>query len=188
MAHGRAVPTRSATPDALIARPWSNSGYDSLASCPGIKAVVHVLHPGDVVCADAGDRLETLLGSCVAIVLTDPRRTIGVMCHIVHAASPSGGSCHETAHAEPALATMYALLLARGIYPPLCEAYVYGGGNMFPALIRDRHVGDSNACWALGALSRDRIRVLGHDLGGTTYRRVGWTVGSREPRVTRYSA
>ena len=38
---------------------------------------LHTLHPGDVVCAERGDRMETLLGSCVAVVLTDPRRTVG---------------------------------------------------------------------------------------------------------------
>ena len=57
--------------------------------------LVHVLHPGDVACGERGERFETLLGSCVAIVLTDPRRTIGAMCHIVHAMparSPSSWS------------------------------------------------------------------------------------------------
>ena len=48
-------------------------------------AIVHTLHPGDLAFATRGERLDTLLGSCVAIVLTDPRRTVGVMCHIVHA-------------------------------------------------------------------------------------------------------
>ena len=50
-------------------------------------AIVHTLHPGDLAFATRGERLDTLLGSCVAIVLTDPRRTVGVMCHIVHARS-----------------------------------------------------------------------------------------------------
>jgi chemotaxis protein CheD len=33
---------------------------------------VTTLHPGDVVLGLRGDRLQTLLGSCVAVVLTDP--------------------------------------------------------------------------------------------------------------------
>ena len=68
---------------------------------------VQVLHPGDVACADRGERLETLLGSCVAIVLTDPRRTIGAMCHIVHASRPVAGMPDTTAYADRALATLY---------------------------------------------------------------------------------
>jgi chemotaxis protein CheD len=137
-----------------------------------------------VACAERGDRLETLLGSCVAIILTDPRRTLGVMCHVVHARLPAGGAQDgNTAFGEAALAAMSRLLLARGIAPALCEAYVVGGGNMFPALVSDTHVGDHNVRWALGALARSKVRVLMQDTGGATYRRVGWTVGAGAPDI-----
>jgi len=145
---------------------------------------VYTLHPGEVACADQGERLETLLGSCVAIVLTDPRRTIGVMCHIVHAKQALASAPKTGAYASVALEAMYGLLLSRGIAPKLCEGYVFGGGNMFPDLVRQDHVGDANARWALAALTDDGIRVLFHDLGGTTYRKLGWTVGREAPQVT----
>ena len=145
---------------------------------------VHTLHPGDVACAGRGDRLETLLGSCVAIVLTDPRRTVGVMCHIVHSRPAIKAPRKSGVHADAALQAMYALLQARSITPALCEAYVYGGANMFPSLFMDSHVGADNARWALDALAGDRIQVLLHDVGGSAYRRLGWTVGSGAPQVT----
>lgn len=148
----------------------------------------HTLHPGDVVCAERGERLETLLGSCVAIVLTDPRRTVGAMCHIVHANRAVAGVAETGAYAEVALDTMYALLRDRGIDPRQCEAYVYGGGNMFPELFTDVHVGERNARWALDAMAHDGIRVLFHDLGGRRYRRLTWTVGLEAPQVTAGSA
>jgi chemotaxis protein CheD len=144
---------------------------------------VQTLHPGDVACGDRGDRLETLLGSCVAIILTDPRRTIGVMCHIVHSRPAVDAARSSGAYAEHARDTMYALLLARGINPRLCEAYVYGGGNMFPGLFTESHVGDDNARWALDALAEDGVRVLFHDVGGSAYRRLSWTVGPGMPQV-----
>lgn len=153
-------------------------------SLPEPRAVVHTLHPGDVVCADRGDRLETLLGSCVAIVLTDPRRTLGAMCHIVHASRALAGTAETTAYASAALDAMHAKLRARGIDPRQCEAYVYGGGNMFPDLFQTTHVGDCNARWVLDALARDGVRVLVQDLGGHTYRRLSWTVGPEAPQVT----
>ena len=101
---------------------------------------------------ERGDRMETLLGSCVAIVLTDPRRTVGAMCHVVHARpAPQAGS-QPRRLADAALAPMYALLRARGITPRLCEAYVYGGGNMFPGAGRQTARGRGNAagCWSAG--------------------------------------
>ena len=145
------------------------------------------LHPGDVVCAHRGDRLETLLGSCVSIILTDPHRTVGAMCHIVHANRATATAQLSTCHASTALATMYRLIKNEGFAPHLCKAYVYGGGNMFPALSLSRqqqsHVGDANARWALQALQHDGVDVIHHDLGGCTYRRVAWTIGAQAPQV-----
>jgi chemotaxis protein CheD len=146
-------------------------------------AQVHTLHPGDIACGVRGDRMFTLLGSCVAVVLTDPRRTVGVMCHIVHA-TRGETSPRDSSFGDVALDLMYVNLRARGIEPRLCEAYVYGGGNMFPTLIAGSHVGAHNARWTLDALAGDGVRVLHHDLGGNTYRRLSWTVGPDAPQVT----
>lgn len=147
------------------------------------RARGRVLHPGDVALAESGERLETLLGSCVAIVLVDPRRTVGVMCHFVHVKSPASGAGLRTAYAEEALNRMYDLLVARGINPRLCEAYVYGGGNMFPNQVVQNPIGELNARWALEALAADGIPVLEHDLCGNAYRRLSWVVGHAAPDV-----
>jgi chemotaxis protein CheD len=144
---------------------------------------LHTLHPGDVVVVDSGHRLETLLGSCVAVVMTDPRRTVGAMCHIVHSKPPAAGTRATGAYADTALRLMYAGLRSRAIAPELCEAWVFGGGNMFPTLSTLPQVGDDNADWAIDALARDGVRVLGYQLGGAVYRRLAWTVGADAPEV-----
>jgi chemotaxis protein CheD len=146
-------------------------------------SVVHVLHPGDVALALAGERLETLLGSCVAIVLTDPRRTLGAMCHIVHSSPPPDRAAHDTSYAIPALAAMFERLRRRNIDPRFCEAFVFGGGNMFPALFKHAHVGSGNERWAFDVLAEHGIAVVAHDTGGSAYRRLRWTVGSGDPRA-----
>lgn len=120
---------------------------------------VFTLYPGDVAIGWRGDRLETLLGSCVAIVLTDPRRTLGVMCHIVHSRPAAQAQIVSAAHAEVALQTMVRLLQGHGIAASLCEAYVFGGGNMFPDIVPGNSVGDTNAQWALQALATLGARV-----------------------------
>lgn len=146
------------------------------------------LHPGDVRCVDRGARMETLLGSCVAIVFTDPRRTVGAMCHVVHAKPPVGAARASTAHGDAALLQMSALLRARGIEPRLCQAWAVGGGNMFPHLVGSApaagNVGAANALWALDRLRALGVTLLGQDLGGNGYRRLGWTVGDDDPQIT----
>lgn len=144
---------------------------------------VITLHPGDVTLGMRGDQLRTLLGSCVAVVLTDPRRTLGVMCHIVHA-SPALASPNPSAtHADVALQTMTELLTSHGIVPSMCEAYVYGGGNMFPDLVQGAGIGGKNVQWVLDALESKGIRILQVDTGGAMYRQLRWTVGTDAPQT-----
>lgn len=147
-------------------------------------ATRHLLHPGGVACGTRGDHFETLLGSCVAVVLTDPWRTVGAMCHIVHAGDGRDDTTRDTSFGDAALDLMHALLRGHGIEPRLCEAYVYGGANMFPKLFAEGHVGSNNARWTLDALQQDGVRVLHQDLGGSGYRKLSWVVGAQAPRVT----
>lgn len=146
-----------------------------------------VLHPGQVACCERGDRMETLLGSCVAILLTDPDGTTGAMCHVVHPGSPKGSPMHATSFGDAAIAEMARQLRARCIDPAQCLAWVYGGGNMFPDRIGDAeadgNVGAANVKWALTALHTADIRILGVALGGHAYRKLRWTVGLRPPIV-----
>ncbi|QDL53043.1 chemotaxis protein CheD [Rhodoferax aquaticus] len=141
------------------------------------------LMPGDVAIGFVGDELKTLLGSCVSVILTDPRRTVGAMCHIVHVGISQTNSAHNTAFGNAAMADMFGRLRAIGITPHLCDAYVYGGGNMFPHLFREKHVGASNTEWVLGFLQQHRIAVVEQHVGGAGYRKVSWTVGPHEPVV-----
>jgi chemotaxis protein CheD len=144
---------------------------------------VRTLLPGDVACELRGTRLETLLGSCVAIVLTDPRRTVGAMCHIVHCrpAADFHGNPGDTA--EGAIGILYSMIRGHGLNPALCEAFVYGGGNMFPSLVAGPHVGERNGEWVIERLALDGVRVVVQDLGGATYRRLAWTIGPGLPEV-----
>lgn len=144
---------------------------------------VKVLHPGDVALAFEGDRLETLLGSCVSVILTDPRRTVAAMCHIVHAGTPQGANKGDTAFAVCAMQEMLTLLRAVGIAPLLCHAFVFGGGNMFPQLFGHRHVGASNLAWVEEFLRAQGIEVVGMSAGGDFYRKVRWTVGRNAIQV-----
>lgn len=141
------------------------------------------LMPGDVALGQAGEQLKTLLGSCVAVILTDPRRTVAAMCHIVHTGQPNAANRHNTAYGVCALDDMFQCLHHVGVTPRLCEAYVFGGGNMFPNLFHVNHVGRNNVTWVLHQLQQHHIRVVDQCLGGNGYRKVSWTVGPTEPVV-----
>lgn len=141
------------------------------------------LMPGDVALGLVGDQLRTLLGSCVSVILTDPRRTVAAMCHIVHAGRPNASNACNTAYGEVAMDEMFSRLQAVGIHPKCCQAYVFGGGNMFPQMFNATHVGTHNVDWVWEFLQRHGIAVVDHCLGGNGYRKVSWTVGLGEPLV-----
>jgi chemotaxis protein CheD len=141
------------------------------------------LMPGDVTLGAAGAQFKTLLGSCVSVILTDPRRTLASMCHIVHVGTPNAENRHNTAYGVAAMHEMFTQLRERGINPRMCEAYVFGGGNMFPQLFRNKHVGSSNVEWVLHYLETHGVAVVDQCLGGTGYRKVSWTVGQQAPVV-----
>lgn len=141
------------------------------------------LMPGDVALATKGEQLKTLLGSCVSVILTDPRRTVATMSHIVHVGTPNAGNQYNTAYGSVSMQEMFGMLRSKGVNPAMCEAYVFGGGNMFPQIFNARNVGASNAEWVLGYLQAQGIVVVDQCLGGNGYRKVSWTVGMQEPLV-----
>jgi chemotaxis protein CheD len=149
--------------------------------------IVITLHPGDVMLGVRGDTMQTLLGSCVAVVLTDPRRTVGAMCHIVHAKLAPKSAGKQGAYAHVALRMMSDLLHERGLVTSRCEAHVYGGGNMFPDLYPDSSIGDHNVQTVLHALDQAGVQVLTMHTGGATYRKLSWLVGSDLPQVVAVS-
>lgn len=149
----------------------------------GKKVAPTELMPGDVALGLAGDQFKTLLGSCVSVILTDPRRTVGVMCHIVHVGRPNLANASNTAFGEVAMQDMFDRLLGVGIPPTRCHAYVYGGGNMFPQMFSTTHVGAKNAEWVLDYLHDYGIAVVDEQLGGNGYRKVSWTVGREAPVI-----
>ena len=144
---------------------------------------VKELMPGDVAFASQGQQLKTLLGSCVSVILTDPRRTVAAMSHIVHVGPPNASNQSNTAYGSVAMNQMFGMLRARGINPAMCEAYVFGGGNMFPQIFNARNVGASNAEWVLDFLHAQGIAIVDQELGGNGYRKVSWTVGAQDPLV-----
>ena len=97
--------------------------------------------------------------------------------------APNSANLHNTAYASCAMDKMFHLLRHAGLSPTQCQAYVYGGGNMFPQLAKQDHVGERNARWVVDFLKSHHIAVVDQSLGGTTYRKIAWTVGPSEPEL-----
>ncbi len=105
------------------------------------------------------------------------------MCHIVYCGLPNAASKGDTAYAVFAMQEMFTRLRTIGITPQLCQAFIFGGGNMFPGMFSRKHVGTSNVEWVEHFLWTQGIEIVGESTGGSCYRKISWTVGAQALNV-----
>jgi chemotaxis protein CheD len=138
--------------------------------------------------AERGDGvLVTLgLGSCVAIMLHDPRAGVGAMAHVL---LPSRHLSRDTSHPAKFPETAVPFLIER-----LCEigadrrrliAKIAGGASMFAQLMMPGSVqmGDRNVAAARQALRIAAIPLSGEAVGGGSGRSVYMTVADGRVEV-----
>jgi chemotaxis protein CheD len=143
-----------------------------------------VLHPADVAFAVRGERLETLLGSCVAVILTTRGRDAAAMCHFMYSTFPPPLRRKDTAYASVALPFILGLMQRYRQSGQALQAFVYGGAHMFPDHPRALNVGQHNLDCTWDYLAQHDIGVVRHATAGACYRKVVWTVGDAVPELS----
>jgi chemotaxis protein CheD len=125
---------------------------------------------GQAFARHAPERLWSILGSCVAVALCDPRRKVAAMCHVVLPSSAGrGGSPGK--FADTAVPHMLQMLREMGISREHLTAKIAGGASMFGNNM-PLEVGHNNAHAVTQALHAAGIPISGQDVGGNKGRRV----------------
>jgi chemotaxis protein CheD len=120
------------------------------------------------------------LGSCVAIMLHDPRACAGAMAHIL---LPSTSLARDTSNPakfpETAVPLLVQRLIALGAEPRRLVAKLAGGASMFAQLMTPGAVqmGERNIAAARDVLRRAGIPLGAEAVGGTAGRSVRFSVG-----------
>jgi chemotaxis protein CheD len=150
-------------------------------------AIVHVA-PGEVACAQAGDELRTVLGSCVAITLWHAARRIGVMSHILLPTRmrPDATSRLDGRFAADAWAIMRSHLQHLGILPAQCQCRIFGGARVFPH--NTVPVGLRNVAAVRELLAGSGVAISYEHVAGTGYRELRFAVKSGEIRMLHHPA
>jgi chemotaxis protein CheD len=140
------------------------------------------LQPGELFVADATYQIRTILGSCVSITLWCPQLRVGGMSHFL---LPTRGNAPGPAeldgrYGDEALQMMMKDLRSAGVNPKLCQAKIFGGGNMFPGQTRasDMTVGQRNGEAARQMLKKEGIEVLTESLFGIGHRQIIFNVSN----------
>ncbi|MDK2790557.1 MAG: chemotaxis protein CheD [Methanothermococcus sp.] len=120
--------------------------------------------------------LETLLGSCVAIMLYDPGKRVGGMAHIMLPETRDMNTKTPGKYANTAILAMIAKMVILGARPEKLVAKLAGGAKMFKSKSNAMDIGTKNINAAKRELKKYEIKIVGEDLGGTSGRTVRFTL------------
>ena len=143
-----------------------------------LNAMVVSVCQGDYyVSARPNEVLSTLLGSCVAVCMRDPKIGCGGMNHFVLPAQTATGG-HLPSRTLPSPILRYGSysierltneLIARGAKRTRLEIKVFGGANI---LLGPRNFGHANADFVERYFAREGLEIAAMDLRGTLARRL----------------
>ena len=139
------------------------------------KIIDIYLNPGEYFVGDERYRIQTLLGSCVSIMLWHPVKHIGALSHFL--LSSHGKTLPATPDArygDDAMMLMLRDLSRMHVSPLECHGKIFGGGNMFPDYIRKgvMNVGMQNGEAARRMLKSHGIRIVSENLFGIGHRKI----------------
>jgi chemotaxis protein CheD len=139
---------------------------------------------GDVKTTSAPNRLRTILGSCVGIMLFDARRKMGSMGHIVLPAS-NGRATDQTLgkFADTALPLMLQQMKEGIKGERRIVAKIAGGASMFGVGSQTNNIGLLNKQAVETLLKAANIPIIACDLGGEKGRRVTFDLVTGEVTI-----
>jgi chemotaxis protein CheD len=131
------------------------------------------LHPGALYASAEPASLSTIVGSCVAVCVFNPRLRMGGATHYL-LPTLEGPGLPSPRYGDVAISELLSGLMQAGSKKEDLQAQVYGGACSLHAF-RDgpsELIGDKNVRLALRVLLRERIPVVQRETGGDKGRMV----------------
>ena len=150
---------------------------------------VEFLKAGEIFFSKKGDRIDTVLGSCIAICIYDRMLKIGGMCHYKLPGNhvKVGNITENYNYALSAIPALLKKLKEAGSSKDDIEAKIVGGANI--ALNGETSeegimiVGSENVKMAYSLLNRYKIRIVAEKTGGATGKQVRFYSDSGQIQV-----
>ena len=137
-----------------------------------VTSLVAMVAPGGFRVTGRADlALATLLGSCVAACICDPRAGIGGLNHFLLPDDGGGAGAAAARYGVHAMEMLIDEIVRQGGARSQLQAKLFGGANVI-AMSSASPVGARNRDFALDYLCRKGIPVTATDLGGERARRV----------------
>jgi chemotaxis protein CheD len=147
------------------------SASEGIVGLPQVSRERRYLHPGNLFVAAKPTAITTVLGSCVAVCLWDPKTRIGGMNHFI-LPNVAGGGAASPRFGNVAMEQLVTKVRGANGRLPFLRARVFGGACMFEHFRTSEHLGQQNATIAVDYLSRCGIEVVQIDVGGNRGRKL----------------
>lgn len=131
----------------------------------------HYLLPGAYIATTEVMEISTILGSCVAVALYDPKTKISGLCHyllarILDMSGPIGR------YGDQAIPMLFDEMVELGAQPRSIVAKVYGGANVLGNVSIGQEVGKKNIAIAHEVLRSIEVSIVEEDTGGNRGRKL----------------
>ena len=131
------------------------------------------IHIGEYYASGRPVRIYTLLGSCVAVCLFDPKNRIGGMNHILVPGRADLKNFDDSArYGINALELLINEIMQLGGERHQIIAKVFGGAHIIQSISKENGMGQKIIYFVKDFLNNERIRIISHDLGGNDIRKV----------------
>jgi len=140
---------------------------------------------GELFVAEQPTHVWTVLGSCVSVVLYNPRKKISALCHAQLSEDSVFGAKSGNAMSEQyslraikndfryvrcSINYMLEQMLVLGVHKNEIQASIYGGANMIELFTHK--IGDKNFKAACNVLEENGIKIIKNDVGGNKSRTI----------------
>ena len=132
------------------------------------RKAINVIQGDFAVSDDREDVMTTVLGSCVAACIYDPRSQVGGLNHFL-LPGENAGSSTSMSYGLNAMELLINNMLKQGASRKRFQAKLFGGARMIKGL---SDIGQQNATFALDFLKMEGIPCVSQSLGGTSARRI----------------
>lgn len=141
------------------------------------------LLPGAYIVTAEPMLVSTILGSCVAVALTDPKTKISGLCHYL--LSRLGDAAGPIArYGDQAIPILVDEMVGLGANPRSIIAKIYGGANVLGNVSIGLEVGKKNISIARELLGSMKIPIVKEDIGGDRGRKLLMTTDTFDIQQT----
>ncbi len=129
------------------------------------------IHVGQIHVDRAPGAISTVLGSCVAVCLYDPRLRLGAMNHYL---LPfwNGNGLQSPKFGNIAIPKLVEAMLEHGSSLRTMEAKIFGGASMHMMASQSMMIGEKNVLVAREILEEYNIQIVAEDTGGQNGRKI----------------